>query len=999
MNTKLVKKNKFIRKAKVAGLSLLLLFIPIASFASVSEISPTATVPVASPAPVASGAIEAGSSTAIAPVSAQDPADEGRVADAKAAVQGYMGKLITFGGDGILYAVTAILYFFMIYLNGETIFLLSKVLVYVANFSGFTNRPSVIDAWSVVRDLSNMFFIVILLFIAFGTLFRIEAYSWKKLLPKMVLAAVLVNFSRAICGVVVDASQVIMLTFVAAIQPAMDQGLVSAFQLGDLLTLRDFGGNVDANPTAGITDAAKARFLSVAVAGYMLQTLVTVLFVYVVVIAGRLAFIWFLTILSPLAFASMVLPATEKYFKQWWEMFGRYVAIGPMIMFFLWLSLFIAAKTGGALATEAAPDLDQALAESISGVSEALGPTTTKALSTETVVGFLIATMMLMAGLKLAQDNSSEMGGIVGKAAEWGKWTSRASLRYGLKPAGEMAVDRLYSNTGLDLNVSRQYGRMQNKRAEIKRKRELTGRAKAGAAAEKGNFVKAWMGAADYAYEQYTPVLGNQGLIGGGRRSMLGRMAGNQMFNRAQTTMGNADKRLTGANSALTTERGKYKDVIGNDERLREQGRAKSDRDGIDALLAGGGPYTFDMTEGSSERGYLNEMKSGMVSERRKAYAGGDTAKGQELDNKIQHLDTALAQTGSNVTLDSAIEGDVTGALTAKRQQAHERYNKYSNEDLSKVGGKTAADSASVQELVNAAVATQQSAVDAAGIDVKNAAQEARKWGPVIDYEKTSMQQALLAEANKNFAGESNEDVLKDLLVSKFQEGDGIDALGIITHAASVGHLNEMMDAMGLEMSIDGMKQLEQKLEGLGVTRDMAMSAMNQASNSAKGINHWAFAEAVTQKNGRYEWRDDEEREHRKFVEATKAGANNVFRNGNRLALGGYKGVGENAKWQPDAAMLGLLAQSMPRLKDTATKGMLNDNGGAHLFGGAPGDSSGRIEAKLNELIEVQHAGDARSLKDAHDTMNLWKQSSKRAEGGGQAGPYDIAKRVMAEPS
>jgi len=60
-----------------------------------------------------------------------------------------------------------------------------------------------------------MSFILILLIIAFATILRQESYS-KKLLPKLLIMAVLINFSRTIFGLLIDFSQVIMLTFVNA---------------------------------------------------------------------------------------------------------------------------------------------------------------------------------------------------------------------------------------------------------------------------------------------------------------------------------------------------------------------------------------------------------------------------------------------------------------------------------------------------------------------------------------------------------------------------------------------------------------------------------------------------------------------------------------------------------------------------------------------------------------------------------------------------------------
>src|SRR5680860_126096 len=93
---------------------------------------------------------------------------------------------------------------------------LMGILVYIAQYNNFTNSAVIINGWRVARDVANMFFVVVLLIIAFGTILQLENYNYKKWLPKLILMAILINFSKTICGLLIDVSQVIMLTFVNA---------------------------------------------------------------------------------------------------------------------------------------------------------------------------------------------------------------------------------------------------------------------------------------------------------------------------------------------------------------------------------------------------------------------------------------------------------------------------------------------------------------------------------------------------------------------------------------------------------------------------------------------------------------------------------------------------------------------------------------------------------------------------------------------------------------
>lgn len=62
------------------------------------------------------------------------------------------------------------------------------------------------SGWPVVRDISNIFFVFILLWIALATIFDIETYSAKTLLPKFIISALLINFSLPIAVFIISLS-------------------------------------------------------------------------------------------------------------------------------------------------------------------------------------------------------------------------------------------------------------------------------------------------------------------------------------------------------------------------------------------------------------------------------------------------------------------------------------------------------------------------------------------------------------------------------------------------------------------------------------------------------------------------------------------------------------------------------------------------------------------------------------------------------------------------
>src|SRR3989344_5022547 len=72
---------------------------------------------------------------------------------------------------------------------------------------------SVNEAWGVIRDLANMLFIFVLLYVAIGTILGLSKVNWKKTLVLIVIAALLINFSLFFTKIIVDASNIVALAF------------------------------------------------------------------------------------------------------------------------------------------------------------------------------------------------------------------------------------------------------------------------------------------------------------------------------------------------------------------------------------------------------------------------------------------------------------------------------------------------------------------------------------------------------------------------------------------------------------------------------------------------------------------------------------------------------------------------------------------------------------------------------------------------------------------
>jgi hypothetical protein len=207
------------------------------------------------------------------------------------------------------------------------------LIIVVASYNDFINHPAVAKGWYLMRDICNMFFILILLVIAFSTILRVEKYEIKKMLPTVVMAAVLVNFSKLICSLIIDFGQVVMMTFVNGFVATAGGNLLVGLGIQDIYAISP--------GAAGVGIPQDVYFVTLLLGGLMMAVTLWVSVSMLILLVIRIVTLWFLVVTAPLAFLLKVMPFTSKHYGEWWQKFGWNVAVGPVFAFFLWLSLLI----------------------------------------------------------------------------------------------------------------------------------------------------------------------------------------------------------------------------------------------------------------------------------------------------------------------------------------------------------------------------------------------------------------------------------------------------------------------------------------------------------------------------------------------------------------------------------------------------------------------------------------------------------------------------------
>ena len=183
-------------------------------------------------------------------------------------------------------------------------------------------------AWQQVRNYANIVFVIAFLIIIFSqiTSIGVTNYGIKKLLPKLIVTAILVNVSFPICALLVDLSNLLgygLATFLGSSITVTSQTSSDPLSSGNTFT-----GIISAL-LIGAAAGAFAIFSLAAVIGVILS--VVVIGVTMVVLLGvRQALVVLLIVLAPLAFVAMLLPNTQPLFKKWFKMLKSMLLIFPV---------------------------------------------------------------------------------------------------------------------------------------------------------------------------------------------------------------------------------------------------------------------------------------------------------------------------------------------------------------------------------------------------------------------------------------------------------------------------------------------------------------------------------------------------------------------------------------------------------------------------------------------------------------------------------------------
>ena len=202
------------------------------------------------------------------------------------------------------------------------------------------NGKGTITAWEQARNLANIMFVIAFIIIIYSQMTGagLNNYGIKRMLPRLIIAAIAVNISYYICQAMVDISNLLGFNIMDALRQI-------AKEIGPQVMGENANGGIDADTastggwiaTIAITLLAVGGlvWLFLPVLGSIVIFILITCVMVILILLLRKAFIVLLVVASPLAFVMYLLPNTEKYFDKWLSMFWKLLMVFPVVALLL----------------------------------------------------------------------------------------------------------------------------------------------------------------------------------------------------------------------------------------------------------------------------------------------------------------------------------------------------------------------------------------------------------------------------------------------------------------------------------------------------------------------------------------------------------------------------------------------------------------------------------------------------------------------------------------
>lgn len=291
-------------------------------------------------------------------------------------------------------------------------------------------------AWSAFRDVSNILIIGLFAFIAIMTILGNTEYGYKKMLSRVLIVAVLINFSLLFTKIIIDVSDFTAVQFFNACAQCTQQNSTSG-------TIASGSNSTQTGDTSGIAGAfmqyAGASSFSntystlwqvgknpqnggwyVLLYGVVISLLelvaAIVLFYGSFLLISRAVLMIILMITSSIAFASYLLPSgwqSSAGWSLWWQTLLKNAVFAPLLAIMLWVTLTVSQAF---YAYQVSQGVTTGLGSLTASASAANAPSS---LGVAALFGYLLVIALLYISFRLSSSFASSVGGLNIAQSAW----------------------------------------------------------------------------------------------------------------------------------------------------------------------------------------------------------------------------------------------------------------------------------------------------------------------------------------------------------------------------------------------------------------------------------------------------------------------------------------------------------------------------------------------------------------------------------------------------
>ncbi len=322
-------------------------------------------------------------------------------------VQGIANGFALIAG-ALAYMMLIIASFMLWMVGGLFNWVVIKTVLQFGNYFGTSN--GLLLAWSIMRDIGNIVLLFGFIFMGLATILNthsMDEFSARKALPRLIIFAILLNFSLFASQLVIDVANSFATVFMTqagtncagTAEVVGGSACANVGIAGSVLQLAGVAGIWDIVNIGRIgsflVNAQQQAPVYLGLALFVTITAV-VLLAGAIMLITRAVVLMFLMIMSPIGFAGMAIPPLQKLANEWWHKLISQAFFAPVFILLILISLKISeglsgTVSGGSFTNGGRASLAAALIDG--NVAGGLGPQVFVLFAV--VIGFMIASLMV----------------------------------------------------------------------------------------------------------------------------------------------------------------------------------------------------------------------------------------------------------------------------------------------------------------------------------------------------------------------------------------------------------------------------------------------------------------------------------------------------------------------------------------------------------------------------------------------------------------------------